>query len=110
MALTDAIAAYDDCEKLFDRAIANPKGIRACLGLGEPGKKAAHYLRMRLNHYRQLQRRESMKIYDRTDPRYGKSLYDRFFVRLAEDDAGEWWVYIDPAGQESLIVAVEELE
>jgi len=110
LALTDAIAAYEDCDKLFDQALAKPKGIRVCLGAGEDAKKAAHYLRMRMNHYRQLQRRESMKVYDRTDPRYGKSLYDKLYVRLAEDEASEWWLYIDPAGQEALIVAIEDIE
>jgi len=98
LALTDAIAAYEDCDKLFDQALAKPKGIRVCLGAGEDAKKAAHYLRMRMNHYRQLQRRESMKV------------YDKLYVRLAEDEASEWWLYIDPAGQEALIVAIEDIE
>ena len=110
MALTDAIAAYEDCERLFDQAINKPKGIRVCLGAGDEAKKAAHYLRMRMNHFRQLQRKEAMKVYDRTDPRYGKSEYDKLYVRLAEDEAGEFWLYIDPAGQEAQILAIEDIE
>ncbi len=107
MALTDAIAAYEDCDRLFEQARNAPKGIRVCMGTDS---KAAHYLRMRMNHFRQLQRRESMRTYDRTDPRYGKSEYDKLYVRLAEDEAGEFWLYIDPAGQEALIVTIEEIE
>ena len=110
MALTDAIAAYEDCDKLFDRAINSEKGIRVCLGEGAEAKKAAGYLRMRMNHFRQLQRKESMRVYDRSDPRYGKSEYDKLYVRLAEDEAGEFWIYVDPAGQESLIIAIEDIE
>lgn len=110
MALTDAIAAYEDCERLFDRAANTPKGSRACFGAGDEGRKAAHYFRMRMNHFRQLQRKESMRVYDRSDPRYGKSEYDKLYVRLAEDEAGEFWIYVDPAGQESLIIAIEDIE
>mgnify|MGYP007100066320 CR=1 FL=1 len=107
MALTNAIAAYEDCDKLFERALESEKGIRVCLG---QNSKAARYLQMRLNHYRTLLREESRRQYDRTDPQYGKSIYDKLYCRLSEDTTGEWWVYIDPAGQEFAMIAIEEIE
>jgi len=108
LALSESIAAYEDCFDAFDRATRSTKGIRVLFD----NKKAAGYFRIRLNQARVLSRREAMRQYERTDPRYGKSEFDKFRVKLVEaaEDTGEWWVYIDPFGQKEEIQTIEELE
>lgn len=105
MALSDSMAAYSDCYDYYERA-RNGKGIRILL----PDDKQAGILRMRLNQARVLERRESMRIYDRTDPRYGKSENDKFRVAVRPVAEGEigCWVYIEEWAQETL--AIEDLE
>jgi len=98
MALSNQIAAYSDCEDLFTRAKADPVGARACFATDAQAK----YFRLRLNNYRVLLRRESIRIYDRTDPLYGKSDYDEFICQVKEDDAGEFWVYVSRTNNEIL--------
>lgn len=106
MALTDSLAAYDDCFEHFDRAMATPKGIRVLVR----DNAAACTLRMRLNYCRVLQRRESKRVYESHDPSWGKSEYDKLKVVIhpSVDGDGKWWVYIEPWSQETL--DVEELE
>ena len=108
MALSESIAAYEDCFEAFDQATRSTKGIRVLF----VNKKAAGYFRIRLNQARVLSRREAMRQYERTDPRYGKSEFDKFRVKLVEaaEETGEWWVYIDPFGQKEEIQTIEELE
>ena len=92
MALSEATAAYSDCYDLFEKAQNDGKGVRIHL----PNRPEAHMLRMRLNQARVLERRESMRIYDRIDPRYGKSENDQFRVTIREAVEGDsWWVYIE---------------
>ena len=65
MALTDSIAAYDDCFQAFERAAKSkryPHPLR--------GQKTANYFRLRMNYARVLQRREAVRMYERTDPRF----------------------------------------
>ena len=108
MALTDSIAAYDDCFQAFERAAKSKKGIRILF----EDKKTANYFRPRMNYARVLQRREAVRMYERTDPRFGKSEFDKFRLKIVEaaEQTGEWWVYIDPFGMEREIMEVEELE
>jgi hypothetical protein len=92
MALSESLAAYDDCFNLFDRAHADGKGIRTFVQTWPE----AHMLRMRLNNARVLDRRQSMKAYPKDAPQFGKSEHDRFKVTIrksAEDDG--YWVYIE---------------
>jgi len=105
MALSESIAAYEDCFEYFERAQASERGIRIIVS----DYKQACLLRIRLNQARVLQRREAMRIYEREDPRYGKSENDRYRVTLrpvAEGEEGHW-VYIEPWAQ--AVVDVEEL-
>ena len=107
MALSESIAAYEDCYEVFDKAVRSSKGVRTLFG----DKKAAGYFRIRMNQARVLQRRESMRMYPREDPRYGKSEYDKFRIKLVEaaEGTGEWCVYVDPFGQKEEIMDIEEL-
>ena len=119
MALSDQLAAYEDCFNLYERAKTNifaakfenpdvttlPEcGARALF----PTEKDATLFRMRLHQARSLARRESMRLYERTDPLYGKSEFDDLICRVHEGATPtEWWVYIEPHGQE--VQAIEFL-
>ena len=101
MALSESIAAYTDCFEFYEQAQADGKGIRILV----EDRKAATVLRGRLNQARVLERRESMRLYDRTDVRYGKSENDRFRVTMRETAEGDgYWVYIEPWAAETLVV------
>ena len=104
MALSDQIAAYDDCYDLFDKAMAHPKGVRAQF----EDYPTAHHFRLRMNHSRILLRRESKRIYEAADPRWNKSEYDGLVIRLREDEESKWWVYVERNGGQ--ILAVETLD
>jgi hypothetical protein len=103
MALSNSIAAYSDCYDHFDRANNSANGIRILLST----EKEANYLRFRLNQARALERRDSMRVYDKIDHRFGKSENDRFRISVIPAAEGEigFWVYIQPWVQE-----VEEIE
>lgn len=94
MALPTSTAAYQDCFDYFDQARHAERGIRI---LVESQTKARH-LSNRLHQARALERRDSARIYDRTDPRHGKSENDGLQVTIREAADGEpgWWVYIQP--------------
>lgn len=103
MALSNQIAAYDDCFGVFETAVKT--GARVCF---ETVGEARHFM-MRMHQARALQREESQRLYESTDIRWGKSSYDRLTVRQpVEDKDGFWWVYIEHASAN--IVAIERLE
>ena len=108
MALTDSLAAYEDCFQAFERAAKAPKGIRILF----ESKKTANYFRLRMNNARVLQRKEATRMYERSDPKWGKSEFDKYRIKIVEaaEQTGEWWVYIDPFGMEREIMDIEELE
>src|SRR4051812_46568412 len=98
MALSESMAAYEDCYEYFERARNAIKGIRVEITEGDSPaerEKRAGLMRMRMNQARVLQRRESMRLYKREDPRYGKSEYDKYRVTCREDTEGNWWIYIE---------------
>ena len=103
MALNENIAAYEDCIPIWDRALADPKGARACLGSYDE----AYRYSMRMQMCRRLFRDESRRAWPKGDPGYNKSPWDGLKVTKREDTEGTWWVYITPHGQE--IIAVEGL-
>jgi hypothetical protein len=49
---------------------------------------------------RRLARDESRRMYDRTEPQWGKSEFDDLVLLLRQDEDGGWWVYIERYGQE----------
>lgn len=103
MTISTSRASYTDCFALFDRAIESPRGIRnRCTDRGN-----AKHLQQRLNYARQLARRESRSIYDEASPLYDISPYDPYMVRVFED-AGSWWVYIEPRVVNGLVEELPE--
>lgn len=105
MALPNTTAAYEDCYDHYERARTAPNGIRVLL----PDLASARHLQMRMHQARVLERRDSMRIFDKTDPRWGKSENDSLRVSLrpvADGETGHW-VYIEQWGSKP--EAVEEL-
>lgn len=104
MALPNQIAAYEDCFDIFDKALADDKGVR--VSFEDHGQ--ARYFQLRMCNARALQRAESTRLYDRTDIRWNKSIYDGLVVRNpAPDPDGVWWVYIERHGAQ--ITGVESI-
>lgn len=100
MALPESAAAYTDCYELFDKALADPLGVRALIG--KHGDAAAY--QMRLNKARKIERDESKRLYPRDEPQWNKSQYDGLKVTLEVDTEGEWWVYITPHRKDLVVV------
>jgi hypothetical protein len=104
MSLPTRLDAYHDCIDIFDAAVANTKGRRVAFATREK----ANIFQLRMCNARRLHREESTRLYERDDPQWGRSPYDRLVVRKpVEDEAGEWWVYIEPHGSD--ILAVEDV-
>jgi hypothetical protein len=92
MALSDSISAYDDCFELFERAETDGKGARTLLATWSE----AHMLRMRMNQARVLERRQSARAFEKTDPRHGKSAFDKWKVTIRESAEKEgYWLYVE---------------
>jgi hypothetical protein len=100
VSLPHQIAAYEDCFEIFDAALADPKGARAC----PITREKAYHLRMRMNMARYLHRRESMRMYPVEDQRHGKSEYDKLKTTIKEDTSGEWWVYVERWGGDIAVI------
>jgi len=90
MSLPITLGAYRDCEDLFLRACADPKGIRACLGTFE----ACFQKRQRMHYYRNLDRRANADMYEAGHPMHGASAYDDYVLQIIEDEDGLFWLYI----------------
>lgn len=105
MALPLAPAAYTDCYDHYDRAQQAPRGIRILAD----SYAIAFHLRARMHQARVIERRESARIYPRTDPKHGKSENDCFKLTLVETSEadGKWWIYIQRWDQQE--VEIEEL-
>lgn len=83
--MIDSPLAYIDCRALWDRALEATKGIRVPVG----AHGQAVQLRLRLNRYRAIDRRENAKTYEPGHPLFGRSVYDAFAVRLHDDTTVE---------------------
>lgn len=111
MALPTTYAAYQDCFDHFERA-KNSKSGKGTRILCTSYKAAAQF-QMRMHQARAIDRRESKRLYEQADPRWGKSEFDslKVCIRPAADpeaDGGTHWIYIIPWVSE--YVTVEELE
>ena len=74
MTLPTSRAAYAEYYEIWDRAIADPAGIR--LRLADYDSCVFH--RTRLHYSRTLQRHESRELYEPGDPQHNISPYDRY--------------------------------
>jgi len=78
--------AYSDCFDLFEKAIADPKGIK--IKFANPDD--AYHFRLRLHQARKIDRKDNTEIYEPGDVMYGKSVYDRITCRIRNDGTGVW--------------------
>lgn len=103
MGLSNAINAYVDCKDLFEKALDDATGIRACMGTHE----AAINMRTRLHYFRTLDRGVNAQIYPQGHPKHGLSDYDEYVVQIRKDEDNQFWVYIQR--RDANIHAVESL-
>ena len=103
MSLPTALRAYDECRALFDRALDDPKGARACLGTYD----ACFALRTRMHYFRRLDAKANASAYPADHPMHGTSIYDTLQVRILSDQDGQFWLYIEP--RSGGILAIEGL-
>lgn len=105
MSLPEQIDAYPDCQRLFEIALRDTVGARACFA----NKSLADLFQMRMHKYRSLDRAQARRVYTKDHLLYGKSEFDQLIVqcRASADDSGEWWVLVKRRGAE--ILAIETL-
>jgi len=104
MPLSEVVGAYNDCFDYFEKALGDPAGIRVKFN----SREEAYTFQIRMNYARTLQRRDSRRLYEPKDPRWGTSEFDHLVVRSPrEDSEGMWWIYIEHQGRN--VLAVESL-
>lgn len=103
MSLPNSLGSYLDCRSLYDAAVADPKGARACLGTYD----ACINMRTRMHYFRALDRRANEAIYPKGDPKHGASIYDDYVVQIIRDVDDEFWLYIQP--RSARVLAIEGL-
>jgi len=96
----NSLRAYTDCEKLFEAALADPKGARALIGTWEQCVN----MRTRMHYFRNLDRKANAKTYPADHPQHGVSTYDPYVVRLIPDEDKNWWVYVQPRAAEDMVI------
>lgn len=95
MTLSTAISAFDDCHRVMSLALEDTRGSRARF----PTYEKAAYFGNRCNRLRILDRRESRRMLEATDPGYDTSEFDRLVIRKARQSAdGWWWIYVEHVG------------
>lgn len=103
MSLPNSLRAYADCQQLYEAAVADPKGARACLGTHD----ACVGMRTRMHYFRKLDREANAETYPIGDPMHGASAYDDFVIQIMQDEDEEWWLYVTP--RSAKILAIEGL-
>ena len=96
MSLTDQRAAYEDCYRLYERAVNSRRG--AGVRVPFPTENEAKFFALRMNKARSIQRRDSRRIYSLDAPLYDTSEFDHLQVIVRPDSADppEWWVFVKP--------------
>lgn len=103
MSLPNSLGSYLDCRALYDAALTDPKGARACLGTYD----ACINMRTRMHYFRNLDRKANEAIYPKGDPKHATSIYDDLWIQILSDTANEFWLYIQP--RSGTILAIEGL-
>jgi hypothetical protein len=100
----NSLRAYDDCRKLFEAAMADPKGARAILG----EESACINMRTRMHYFRKLDREANERTYPMGHPQHGTSIYDTLVVRILPDEDGAYWLYVEPRSTDLYIEGLSE--
>lgn len=108
MSQINSILAYDDCQRVFDAALADLKGARVCLGTQE----ACFNMRTRMHYFRHLDRKANKSTYPEGHVLHGTSRYDPYVVRdPIRDEDGQWWLYVEPRSSTQMIIeGLSEIE
>lgn len=101
---SNSTLAYRDIEEIFERAIANGKGIR--IKCPTPG--AAKSIQVRAYKYRTIDRKENKKIFGPDDPLHGRSAYDCLLLSVKRIKE-QWYLIIEVSTSERLEALVEDL-
>lgn len=91
MTISNSRLSYTDCYSVFDSALEDPNGVRVKV----TDFNAAIHMRMRLHQARAISRRDNMQTFGEDHPLYGRSVYDKFVVRIRRDDE-DFYIYIEP--------------
>lgn len=86
MTLSNSPLAYEDAYAALEAATADPAGVRIRMN----NLDAAIYFRMRCHQARKIDRNRNLETYEKTDPLYGVSAYDRLALRIEQDADGVW--------------------
>jgi hypothetical protein len=101
------MGAYPDCFELYDRANAEPAGVRMPISMSETDAKM---FQLRMNTARRLFRDKSKQIYPPDHHLYNASPYDHLAVRIRVSAAGIWYAYVEPHGVGHLLQFIEPIE
>ena len=105
MSQINSLRAYDDCRKLFEAAMADPKGARCLVGQ----ESAAINMRTRMHYFRKLDREANERTYPADSPMHGTSTYDPLVVQILIDEDGEYWLYVQPRAMDLYIEGLSEV-
>jgi hypothetical protein len=84
MGASKSILSYNDCKEVFERAAANPSGVRLEF---EQGIKARDFFMFRLWEFRKLDRAQNRVLYpDPVHSMHGRSFFDTFSVKKVGRD------------------------
>ncbi len=100
MSQINSLRAYTDCQKLYEAALADPKGARCQIGTQE----ACINMRTRMHYFRKLDRESNANVYASDHPMHATSVYDPYVVRIIMDEDRQWWLYVEPRASESMII------
>ena len=107
MSLPTTLGAYRECEDIFQKALAAPKGVRVQVD----SREGAVNLRTRLHYYRTLDRDANARTYPPDHPNHGQSLYDDFVVQIYPDEDGDrYWLYVQPRSAKILVIETIEAD
>jgi hypothetical protein len=91
MSASTSRLSYGDAESVLDSALEDDKGIR----IPFQDKGSAMSFRLRLHKFRQIDRDDNARTFEKGHPLYGRSTYDVIRVRVVNlDDV--WYLYIEP--------------
>lgn len=105
MSQINSLLAYTDCRKLYEAALADPKGARARIGTQDQ----CINMRTRMHYFRNLDRKANAQTYPADHAFHGTSIFDPLVVRMFPDEDGDWWVYVQPRTEDMLIEGLSEV-
>lgn len=100
MSQINSLRAYTDCQKLFEAALADPKGARCQIGTQEQ----CINMRTRMHYFRKLDRDANGSTYPEGHSMHGTSIYDPYVCRMIMDQDDIWWIYVEPRASDSMVI------